>query len=194
MASMVPNFFLKSQTSSPDFLIRIRASGLHIKKFSALSYSMDTAGHLLVGLMKEAEQGGDRASSYIPVPLEEVCVRSVLLSREGDACCGAWCTCMACTGTCWATAPPMRDSILTHALSYPATTCTKHPQTPPGPRSGILSPTPITIFPRNQRGPFCPGSCLQGLPLCSCASLLLPQALPLLSLINTGAGTAPSRT
>lgn len=28
----------------------------------------------------------------VTVPLEEVCVRSVLLSREGDACCGAWCT------------------------------------------------------------------------------------------------------
>lgn len=36
----------------------------------------------------------------IPVPLEEVWVRSVLLSLEGDVCCGAWCTWIAWTGTC----------------------------------------------------------------------------------------------
>lgn len=42
----------------------------------------------------------------ISVPLEEVWVRSVLLSLEGDVCCGAWCTWIAWTGTCWAMAPP----------------------------------------------------------------------------------------
>lgn len=38
--------------------------------------------------------------SPLPVPLEEVWVRSVLLSLEGDVCCGAWCTWIAWTGTC----------------------------------------------------------------------------------------------
>lgn len=38
--------------------------------------------------------------SQLPVPLEEVWVRSVLLSLEGDVCCGAWCTWIAWTGTC----------------------------------------------------------------------------------------------
>lgn len=43
-----------------------------------------------------------RQTGWLPisVPLEEVWVRSVLLSLEGDVCCGAWCTWIAWTGTC----------------------------------------------------------------------------------------------
>lgn len=87
-------------------------------------------------------------------------MRSVLLSREGDACCGAWCTWMACTGTCWATAPPMRHrDLLALCPTQPPSTL-KHPHA-----QGLAHcfPIPTAIFPGSQRSPSCPESCLQGL-------------------------------
>lgn len=57
-------------------------------------------GPCCCGLFSAVIRKADRRWLPIPVPLEEVWVRSVLLSLEGDVCCGAWCTWIAWTGTC----------------------------------------------------------------------------------------------
>lgn len=54
----------------------------------------------VISSSEEGRQNMFTITSQLPVPLEEVWVRSVLLSLEGDVCCGAWCTWIAWTGTC----------------------------------------------------------------------------------------------
>lgn len=57
------------------------------------------AGMGRAGVSSRGQEGRQRVLP-ISVPLEEVWVSSVLLSLEGDVCCGAWCTWIAWTGTC----------------------------------------------------------------------------------------------
>lgn len=94
---------------------------------------MDNPGHLLLGLMNEAGQGGDRVSSYTcPAGggLREVCAA---VARGRRLLWGL----VHLNGLHWdllGHCPTYKTQRLTRALSYLPTTFTKHPQTPPGPR------------------------------------------------------------